>query len=124
MSGITTALGGHCPYCSQGALFAGWFELRETCDRCGARYLRQDGAWIGPTAVGYGIGATVGVTTGVAVIATDNYFNGAEVLIGLFACSVTVLCYRWVKAYWVGLLCDWGYVYPDPPPKKPVETPA
>jgi uncharacterized protein (DUF983 family) len=117
MGGIADAMAGRCPYCGQGELFESWYGLRETCDRCGARYLRQEGSWIGPTTIGYGVGAAVGVITGVVVILTDTYFAGAEVLIGLFACLCVLATYRWAKAYWIGLMCDWGYVYPDPAPK-------
>lgn len=117
MSSMTAVLNGKCPYCQRGTLYESFFALRETCEVCGARYERQEGVWVGPTTIGYGIGAVVGVGGGVAMLLTDTYFKGAEVLLGLVACASVLASYRFVKAWWIGLLFDWGYVYPDPAPR-------
>jgi uncharacterized protein (DUF983 family) len=36
-----------CPVCGQGKLFHRWFSMVETCPRCGFRFERIDGHWVG-----------------------------------------------------------------------------
>ena len=115
MNPYVLAMNGKCPYCGQGPLFDGWIGLHETCSDCGARYLRAPGAWVGPTTIGYGVGATVGVGLGALLVVTGHYFDGAEFVISAIACAVTLVAYRWAKAWWMGYLCAAGYIYPDPP---------
>ena len=36
-----------CPLCGQGGLFTRWFTLAERCPRCGLRFERIEGHWLG-----------------------------------------------------------------------------
>lgn len=36
-----------CPVCGQGGLFTRWFTLTERCPRCGLRFERIEGHWLG-----------------------------------------------------------------------------
>ena len=102
-----------CPVCGKGALFKDWINLHELCENCGSRYERHEGAWIGPTMFGYGVGAVFGVGLGAVVVLTGNYFPMAEIYIGLLACLTAFVSYRYMKGAWVGMLHQWGHVYPD-----------
>ena len=59
-----SALLGRCPSCLQTSLFRGYYTLHETCAVCAVRYERSEGAWLGATAIGYGIGALFAVALG------------------------------------------------------------
>jgi len=36
-----------CPLCGSGGLFDGWFRMRERCPRCGYRFEREEGFFLG-----------------------------------------------------------------------------
>jgi uncharacterized protein (DUF983 family) len=109
------AMNNKCPHCGQGLLFDGWVSLREKCTVCGARYERYEGAWTGPTVIGYGSGAAMGIAMGFALVMSGHYFAHAEIVIALIACTTVLLVYRFIKAWWMGWLHASGYIYPDPP---------
>jgi uncharacterized protein (DUF983 family) len=102
-----------CPACGQGALFKGWLTLHDTCEACGARYFRDPGNWTAPTAFGYGIGAATAVAMMVILWFVNGLAAGSEwVIIGV-SVGVTLLSFRFVKAWWVALIYQFGYVYAD-----------
>lgn len=105
-----------CPSCGEGQLFQGWMKLRETCERCGARYERWIGSWTGPVVGGYGIGAAVAVVLILLLHGMGKLVPGAEWGIALVSCAVVLATMRPVKAAWIALLYDWGWIYPDPAP--------
>jgi len=37
----------HCPVCNQAHLFRGWVSMVEACPRCGLRFHRIPGQWLG-----------------------------------------------------------------------------
>jgi uncharacterized protein (DUF983 family) len=37
----------HCPACGSGRLFRHWLTMADTCPRCGLRFARIEGHWIG-----------------------------------------------------------------------------
>jgi uncharacterized protein (DUF983 family) len=41
------ALGRRCPYCGSPGIFDGYFALRERCPRCGVRFEREEGYFLG-----------------------------------------------------------------------------
>jgi uncharacterized protein (DUF983 family) len=112
MRSIFRAMANRCPHCGRGAVFATWFGLHDKCPVCGAVYYRGEGAWIGPTAMGYGVGAVIGVGGGAILIWNHWYFEGAEIVLMIAALLGTLALYRFIKGAWVGMLHDWGYVYP------------
>jgi uncharacterized protein (DUF983 family) len=44
-----------CPWCGQRKLFRRWFTLAETCPRCGLRFEREEGAFLGSLAINFGV---------------------------------------------------------------------
>lgn len=51
-----------CPRCEEGPLFRGWFTMRESCERCGLRFERAQGYFVGAIYVNYA--ATVALCLG------------------------------------------------------------
>lgn len=52
---LLRGLAKRCPWCSRGRLFSGWFRLAERCPRCGLRFEREEGAFLGSLALNYGV---------------------------------------------------------------------
>jgi len=44
-----------CPWCGRGKLFRRWFTLPERCPRCGLRFEREEGAFLGSLAINFGV---------------------------------------------------------------------
>ena len=44
-----------CPLCGSGGLFVRWFRMRERCPRCGYRFEREEGFFLGAYVVNLGI---------------------------------------------------------------------
>lgn len=44
-----------CPWCGRGKLFRHWFTLPERCPRCGLRFEREEGAFLGSLAINFGV---------------------------------------------------------------------
>ncbi len=44
-----------CPLCGSGGLFTGWFRMRDRCPRCGYRFEREEGFFLGAYVVNLGI---------------------------------------------------------------------
>ena len=45
------ALGRRCPYCGSPGIYDGYFALRERCPRCGVRFEREEGYFLGAYAL-------------------------------------------------------------------------
>jgi hypothetical protein len=94
-------------------MFNGPIALAQNCSACGARFARQDGAWVGAIAIGYGFGAAFGLALAFAELRWHR-IDGAGLdpawTIALFALSFTALGYRPAKAIWFGLLYRYGFM--------------
>lgn len=44
---LARGLARRCPVCGQGGLFRRWFTMVERCPRCGLRFERIEGHWLG-----------------------------------------------------------------------------
>ena len=44
---LAWGLARRCPVCGQGGLFTRWFTMVERCPRCGLRFERIEGHWLG-----------------------------------------------------------------------------
>lgn len=95
-------------------MFRGFFTLYERCPNCGIRYEREDGAWLGATALGYSVGALVAVFLGLIELRWRPIGAlGLHPLWTIMVVSllVTVPAYRPAKGVWFALL--WLYEFTD-----------
>ncbi len=60
------ALALRCPRCGGTALFRGWFRMEPGCRRCGLRYERAPGYFVGAIYINYGV---------TSLIALGGYFT-------------------------------------------------
>lgn len=116
---LQTLFTGRCPQCGEGRLFKGVLEMHPRCERCGAVFYRDPGSWTGATVLTYVGASAFAVVMLAALWATGRLREpGAEWIVLASVTAWVLLTLRPLKAFWVGLLYDWGYVYPDdaPPP--------
>jgi uncharacterized protein (DUF983 family) len=98
------ALALRCPRCGRGAVFSGWFAMRETCDACGLKFEREQGYFVGAIYLNYAVTAVVGLG-GALVIA--NLFGlspwGEVGVASVLGVLVPVLFFRYSKSLWLGI---------------------
>ena len=44
-----------CPRCAERDTFVGWFRMRASCPRCGLRFSREEGGFLGAMTLNYGV---------------------------------------------------------------------
>jgi len=111
---FSTTFGGRCPACGRGRIAKGYFQNRDACEHCGARFERGDwGNWMISATLNYFINAVVLLAVATLLVRTYGFFPGlAFVLVGV-GIVTALLIYRPVKSLAVWLLWVFGFIYPD-----------
>jgi uncharacterized protein (DUF983 family) len=63
-----------CPRCAERETFAGWFRMRPACPRCGLRFEREEGGFLGAMTLNYAMAIGIWLVVlgiGVAVTVPD-----------------------------------------------------
>jgi uncharacterized protein (DUF983 family) len=119
---VMRALRLRCPRCGEGRLFSGWFTMPVRCSRCGLKYERAPGYFLGSTYINYGLTAL-----GLVVAYTGLHFGLgltnrqlAPWLAG-FCVLFPLWAFRYARALWLALDCHFDpHVLSDedevPPP--------
>ncbi|HEX6299057.1 MAG TPA: DUF983 domain-containing protein [Acidimicrobiia bacterium] len=98
-----------CPRCGERA-FEGWFRMREHCSRCGLRFEREPGYWVGAVIINTtAIFATFLLVFGGMVLATYPNVPWGLVL-GVTAIAnivVPIVFYPISKSLWLGMELSW-----------------
>lgn len=124
-SSLLTMITGRCPRCHEGGIYSSVLGIQTRCASCGAVFMRDPGAWTGATAVAYMAGSVFAVLLILFMLATGRLMQpGSEFIIAPSVVAFQLLSFRFVKGFWVGMLFDMGYVYPDEPaaPDAPADT--
>jgi uncharacterized protein (DUF983 family) len=101
-----------CPWCGQGKLFHRWFTLPETCPRCGLKFEREEGAFLGSLALNFGVTSLVFIVVLVTWIALTlpeppvALITVASVAIALI---LPLVIYPFAKTTWtaIDILMRW-----------------
>ncbi len=116
-SSVMTMLTGRCPRCHEGHIYTSVLGIKTQCESCGAVLMRDPGAWTGATAVAYMMGSGFAVCLILFMLATGRLMQeGSELIIAPTVVVFQLVSFRFVKGFWVGMLFDMGYVYPNEPP--------
>lgn len=97
-----------CPRCGSGALFLGWFKMKERCPRCGLRFEREEGEFLGAYVINYAAVSTVIAVVLVLVIAVEAT-GRSGLLVPLLAAGaflaviVPVVSYPFSKTVWAAI---------------------
>ena len=65
---IRRALGRRCPYCGSAGIYDGYFALRERCPRCGVRFEREEGYFLGAYALNLIVAEFLGLGLAILLI--------------------------------------------------------
>lgn len=95
-----------CPHCGRRGVFRTWTRLLDECPRCGLRYEREEGYWLG--AILINTVATIGLfglgTTLWAIATWPDPPWGLMTAVGIgFNLLVPILFYPYSKALWVAI---------------------
>lgn len=95
-----------CPRCGEGPLFRNWFVMYPTCPKCGLRYERAPGYFLGSAYVNYGF---------VALTMTAMYMGlhfGADFSnqqlagpLAAYCVIVPLILFRFARSWWLAMDC-------------------
>lgn len=100
------ALRRRCPRCGQGKLFRRWFSIADSCPRCGLRFEREEGAFLGSLALNYAVtGLTLIALLVLWMIVSYPDLDARVALVGAFAilAVVPLLFYPFSKTLWAAI---------------------
>lgn len=109
------ALRRRCPRCGDPA-FVSWFTLKESCDRCGFRFEREPGYWVGAVTINtVFIFATFLVVFGGSLLLTWPDVPWTWVLIVTLVVNllVPIVFYPISKTLWSALELSWHPLEPE-----------
>lgn len=113
MRAMLRATAGRCPSCGEGGVFVSLYRVRPTCRRCGVRFERDVGSWLGAMVVAYVFAVVVVVAVAVVAIASRGLFRGLEWLLIGTGIATVVLAYRPAKGWWLWWMWAAGFVTRD-----------
>lgn len=91
----------NCPRCGVGRVFDGLFRMRPECSRCGLRFEREQGFFVGAIYVNYAFTVLIAIPGFFAL----DYFGGSLtlqlVLWGAFAILFPVFFFRHSRSLWL-----------------------
>jgi uncharacterized protein (DUF983 family) len=93
----------HCPWCGRGKLFRRWFTMAERCPRCGLKFEREEGAFLGSLAINFGVTGLVFIAmlvTWVALTLPDVPVVELTVASVLLTVLLPLLIYPFAKTTW------------------------
>lgn len=98
-----------CPVCGKGKLFATWWRMNEECPRCGVRYSRESGFWLGSMDINLTLSLLIVL---LPVIFLPEIGLARELfLFGSGAVVLPLLLFRPVRGLWTALVFLSGGVY-------------
>ena len=99
---LVRALRLRCPNCGGGKLFAGWLMMHPRCSKCGFKFERGPGYWLGSIYVNYGVTALL-VTLGYFVLFFTDVLP-QEAVLGLLTAFLVLFglfFFRFARSIWI-----------------------
>ena len=101
---LLRGLRNRCPNCGNSTLFreGTWFEVNKECPKCGLRFERDEGFFLGSMSLNYGV-TIVCFLTPVMLLAYKGVIGTtpAIVLAGVGAIGFPLLFYRSSRSWWL-----------------------
>ncbi len=101
---LTRGLSHRCPNCGAGSLFVAgsMFRIAPACSRCGLRFERDEGGFLGAMSLNYGV-TVCGFLVPVLIAYLAGWLGGrtAAVIAGLGAVGFPILFYRSSRSWWL-----------------------
>lgn len=95
----------HCPRCGGGHLYRSWFRMHDRCPRCGMRFEREEGFFVGAYLINFAIVelSLFVVLMGLIVVLSQNADAGLKfpiILCATLAVLVPLVTYPWSRTIW------------------------
>ncbi len=106
---VSRALRRRCPRCGDKA-FTSWFRMKEHCDRCGLRFEREEGYWVGAVIINTTVTfATFVFVFGSLIAITWPDVPWAVVLAATITANVAIpiVFYPHSRTVWLALELSW-----------------
>jgi len=101
---VLRGLSNRCPNCGGRTLFkeGTLFEMNRECPRCGLRFERDEGFFLGSMSLNYGI-TVIGFLLPVLILYLVHVISGltAAILAGIGAVGFPILFYRSSRSWWL-----------------------
>jgi uncharacterized protein (DUF983 family) len=101
------ALGRRCPYCGSPEIYDGYFALRERCPRCGVRFEREEGYFLGAYALNLIVAEFLGLGLAILLIfKTDlRYLQliWQELIAVTLAVAFPVVLFPFSRTVWIAM---------------------
>lgn len=94
-------------------MFVSLYGVRPKCRRCGVRFERDPGAWLGAMVVAYALAVVVVVLVAVVAIVRSGLFRGLEWWLVGVGFATVALAYRPAKGWWLWWMWAAGFVTRD-----------
>jgi uncharacterized protein (DUF983 family) len=120
------ALARSCPYCGSGNIFSGYLSLREWCPRCGVRFEREDGYFLGAYALNLigaefiGLGLALFLIFGTPLRDLDLLWQ--EIIAVTLAVALPVVFFPFSRTLWMAM--DLVFHPPGRAVSRPASTTA
>jgi uncharacterized protein (DUF983 family) len=93
-----------CPRCRGGGLFDGWFHMFTECSRCGLKFEREQGFFVGAIYVNYAVTVLIALP---GFFLLDYYaevsLRQQLILWGAFATVFPILFFRHSRSLWLSV---------------------
>lgn len=98
------ALTRRCPLCGQRGIFTNWWSLRDDCPRCGHRFEREEGYFLGAYAVNLIVAELLTVVVLVALfVLTDASWILIEAIVIPLAVGLPILFFPYSRTLWMAI---------------------
>jgi uncharacterized protein (DUF983 family) len=101
------ALGRRCPYCGSHGIYDGYFALRERCPRCGIRFEREEGYFLGAYALNLIVAEFLGLGLAILLIFKTDLRNlqllWQEVIAVALAIAFPVALFPFSRTVWIAM---------------------
>jgi len=100
-----------CPYCGSPGIYDGYFALREQCPRCGVRFEREEGYFLGAYALNLIVAEFVGLGLAIILIfktdLRDLQLIWQELIAVTLAIAFPVAFFPYSRTVWIAM--DLGF---------------
>ena len=101
------ALTRRCPYCASPGVYDGYFALRERCPRCGVRFEREEGYFLGAYALNLIVAEFLGLGLAIVLIFKTELQHvpliWQEVIAVALAIAFPVILFPFSRTVWIAL---------------------
>ncbi len=118
---MSRALTRRCPYCGSSGIYDGYFALRERCPRCGVRFEREEGYFLGAYALNLIVAEFLGLGLAIFLIFKTDLRHldliWQELIAVALAIAFPVALFPFSRTVWIAM--DLMFHPPVPTTERP-----